>query len=138
MRAGPQGRLAVVPGFLEAALAELQVTEIVQRPTGLCIEPDGGSIRAARFTDAPKRAAVQESLDAVKKLDDVAQVADPFDPRGGAVSRDGRIASADDYDEAQQQHWFAFVKALKVNYPAIETLGGRLAQFIQDGGHAAG
>lgn len=53
------------------------------------------STESGKLSDAPNRAAVERSLDAVRALDGVAQVSDPLDPRGGAVSRDGRIASAD-------------------------------------------
>jgi RND superfamily putative drug exporter len=50
---------------------------------------------SGKLSDAPKRAAVQESLDAVRRLDGVVQVSDPFGERQGAVSRDGRTASVD-------------------------------------------
>src|SRR3712207_3660049 len=53
------------------------------------------STESGKLTDAAQRAAVEKSLDAVRGLDGVAQVSDPLSPEGGAISRDGRIASAD-------------------------------------------
>jgi hypothetical protein len=41
-------------------------------------------------------------------------------------------------DEVQQQHWFAFVKRLKIQYPDAETLGQRLAKHIEALPNAAG
>ncbi len=35
-------------------------------------------------------------------------------------------------DEPQQERWFQFVRYLKDSYPDTETLGARLAQFIED------
>ena len=35
-------------------------------------------------------------------------------------------------DEQQQERWFQFVRYLKESYPDAETLGTRLAQFIED------
>jgi RND superfamily putative drug exporter len=47
-----------------------------------------------RLTEPAKRAAVTGALDRIRKLDGVASVADPF-AEGGALSRDGRLASVD-------------------------------------------
>ncbi|WP_205695981.1 MMPL family transporter [Conexibacter sp. SYSU D00693] len=52
------------------------------------------STESGKLSDAPKRAAIQKSLTAVKDLDGVVDVSDPFTP-GGSVSEDGRIASVD-------------------------------------------
>jgi len=52
------------------------------------------SVEQGKITDAGPRAAVTGALDQVRELDGVEQVADPF-ARGGALSRDGRLASVD-------------------------------------------
>lgn len=35
-------------------------------------------------------------------------------------------------DEAQQQQWFLFIRALKGKYPDIGTVAGRLSEFLED------
>lgn len=40
-------------------------------------------------------------------------------------------------DESQQQAWYGFLKWLRVEYPDLDTLGARLARFIQDNGYGA-
>ena len=52
------------------------------------------TVKDGKVTDAGPREAITGALDEVRELDGVEQVADPF-ARGGAVSRDGRLASVD-------------------------------------------
>ncbi|PTL56409.1 MMPL family transporter [Paraconexibacter algicola] len=52
------------------------------------------TVEQGRITDARPKAAVQAALAKVKQLDGVISVADPF-AQGGALSRDGRLASVD-------------------------------------------
>ncbi len=52
------------------------------------------TVEDGKVTDAGPREAITGALDEVKQLEGVEQVGDPF-ARGGAVSRDGRLASVD-------------------------------------------
>lgn len=40
-------------------------------------------------------------------------------------------------DTDQQEAWFGFVRRLRADYPAEETLGARLSRFISEGEHGA-
>ena len=52
------------------------------------------SVKEGKVSDPGPRAAIEGALQKVRGLEGVGQVADPF-ARGGAVSRDGTIASSD-------------------------------------------
>ena len=52
------------------------------------------SVKEGKVSDPGPRAAIEGALQKVRGLEGVGQVADPFAP-GGAVSRDGTIASSD-------------------------------------------
>jgi RND superfamily putative drug exporter len=80
------------------------------------------TVRQGKVSDAAPRAAIAAALDRVRGLAGVEDVADPF-AKGGAVSRDGRLASVDvryrvqpqDLDKADGEHLLAAAKTAEGN-----------------------
>ncbi|HMT04981.1 MAG TPA: MMPL family transporter [Solirubrobacterales bacterium] len=64
------------------ALAGVDATVVFNTPDG-------------KITDPASKRAVNESITKIKDLPDVISVSDPFEPRAGAVSRNGQIAYLD-------------------------------------------
>jgi putative drug exporter of the RND superfamily len=52
------------------------------------------SVTTGKVTDPGPKAAIEGSLEQIRALDGVEQVADPFE-RGGTISRDGRLAAVE-------------------------------------------
>jgi hypothetical protein len=80
------------------------------------------------------------SLEEVERLMTQVHVppADQEGPGGSAGLGDPVIAYNIVFDdESQQQAWYGFLKWLRTEYPDLDTLGARLARFIQDNGYGA-
>jgi RND superfamily putative drug exporter len=89
------------------------------------------STQSGSLSEGDQRAAVQASLAAVRKLAKVTEVSDPFAPRSGALSRDGRTAFSTvtidlepaDFDKAVGEKFVNAARSGEKNGVSVEMRG---------------